>query len=491
MHLLLNWIWQASALVVILTLLIAPWRRLSAAMRHAIWWIALALVLALPLPGVVLPSAASLPISAASGQIGLTAGTIALPDLPWWLEVLMVVLWLEWMAFSAVRCMRAIDTWKQARALCVPFPRERERRLPLWQQHRRTGRQASLALSPRVRGAAVLGLRGPIIAISPSLAARLTDVELDQVIAHELAHVRRWDDLATVVQTAVDIVVGFHPALRAVQRRLHLEREMACDDWVVRAGGSAKRYAACLTRVASVQGSAGSLITPAALAPTQLASRVTRLLDPRRSRSRVSPAGLLAATPLLVVLTLLVGELNLISPPGRAPLRSIAAARAPGAGALPAVDHSLVVQPSAGFPVLAEQAPIERHETPAASSPGPRPTRRMHRPAAARSHQEARSVLAQPPLPGPVPLNEASPVVEPSLSVIGSRGFLFLDSYAGGARGAPRAAVSALDMPSGDTATPWGATATAGMAIGQGSQRAALVTAEFVSRMSRSVARVF
>src|SRR5690606_17886349 len=97
---------------------------------------------------------------------------------------------------------------------------------------------------------AFIGWGAPLIAISPAALAKLTDDELDQVVMHEQAHVRRRDDLALVAQRIAWALAGFHPAVWWLDRALTLEREVACDDWVLAHATAPKAYGACLVKLA-------------------------------------------------------------------------------------------------------------------------------------------------------------------------------------------------------------------------------------------------
>jgi hypothetical protein len=74
--------------------------------------------------------------------------------------------------------------------------------------------------------------------------------EIEHVIIHELSHLRRWDDWSNLVQQIVKALFFFHPAVWWMESRLALEREMACDDAVLRRSQNARGYAECLTRIA-------------------------------------------------------------------------------------------------------------------------------------------------------------------------------------------------------------------------------------------------
>ena len=80
---------------------------------------------------------------------------------------------------------------------------------------------------------------------------RLSEQEIDQVVLHELAHVRRRDPWALLVQRVIWTIAGFHPAMWWLDRAITLDRERACDDWVLAAGKSSKQYGACLLKLSA------------------------------------------------------------------------------------------------------------------------------------------------------------------------------------------------------------------------------------------------
>ncbi len=96
----------------------------------------------------------------------------------------------------------------------------------------------------------VIGFFAPRILIPEWLYARLTREELEHVILHESEHLRRYDDWINLAQKLCLVVFPLNPALAWMERRLCREREMACDDGVVRATQAPRAYAACLASLA-------------------------------------------------------------------------------------------------------------------------------------------------------------------------------------------------------------------------------------------------
>jgi penicillin-binding protein 2 len=125
---------------------------------------------------------------------------------------------------------------------------------------------------------------------------------LEAVLAHELAHVRRHDYLVNVLQTGVETLLFYHPAVWWVSRQIRAEREHACDDMAVRVTGDAVTYARALTRIERMRTTAPRLAMAAD--GGSLRSRVSRLVEgPPRPRH---------LSPLLVGLFLIVGTLTTV-----------------------------------------------------------------------------------------------------------------------------------------------------------------------------------
>jgi hypothetical protein len=148
----------------------------------------------------------------------------------------------------------------------------------------------------------VAGLRRPSILLPAELLGALDETELDQIGIHEAAHVARGDDWALVIQRIIEALLPLHPVVRWVGRRIDLKREIACDDFVVRASGRPHPYAACLIRVAELTSRVRGPVVAAAVADdgSHLARRVNMLLD----KSRHS-----GTRPLKVPLTALVAAI--------------------------------------------------------------------------------------------------------------------------------------------------------------------------------------
>jgi beta-lactamase regulating signal transducer with metallopeptidase domain len=111
------------------------------------------------------------------------------------------------------------------------------------------GREVRLVVTTAVSEPGVWGVLGPVVVLPEGVAERLDDAELETVFMHELAHVKRWDNLAGNFQRALCCLFWFHPVVWFINRQLLAEREQACDDMVVRRGGSSEVYASGIAKV--------------------------------------------------------------------------------------------------------------------------------------------------------------------------------------------------------------------------------------------------
>jgi beta-lactamase regulating signal transducer with metallopeptidase domain len=166
-------------------------------------------------------------------------------------------------------------------------------------------RQTRLLVSDEIAAPMSLGFFHPAILIPRSLLDTLSESEVDHVVLHELAHMLRYDDWTNLAQKLIEALLPIQPAIFWLGRRMSLEREMACDDWVIAATGTPKPYAVCLTKVAELSHweHAGILAAGAAGNRSQLFRRVHHMLDRTRNAApRLSFAPVAFALIAVIVL---------------------------------------------------------------------------------------------------------------------------------------------------------------------------------------------
>jgi BlaR1 peptidase M56 len=107
-----------------------------------------------------------------------------------------------------------------------------------------------ICVSSEVDRPSVIGFFSPRILIPGELFTKLTAAEFGQIVLHEVEHLRRADDWINLLQKLSLVVFPLNPVLMWIERRLCLERELACDDKVLRLTKAPKAYATCLTNLA-------------------------------------------------------------------------------------------------------------------------------------------------------------------------------------------------------------------------------------------------
>jgi beta-lactamase regulating signal transducer with metallopeptidase domain len=111
-------------------------------------------------------------------------------------------------------------------------------------------RKLKVCTSPAIRVPAAIGFRHPLVAIPEWALNELSAEELKVVLLHEIEHIRRGDDWTNLIQKLVGALLFFHPAVWWIDKKLGLEREMACDEAVLAHTQNPHAYAECLVALA-------------------------------------------------------------------------------------------------------------------------------------------------------------------------------------------------------------------------------------------------
>ena len=136
----------------------------------------------------------------------------------------------------------------------------------------------------------VIGFLRPVILLPVAVLSNLSPGQVEALLAHELAHIRRRDYAVNLVQTAAETLLFFHPAVWWVSSRIREEREHCCDDVAVEVCGEPTAYAAALAELASWRSREIALSVGAAGGP--LLARVRRLVGAPEEDEPRSASGL-------------------------------------------------------------------------------------------------------------------------------------------------------------------------------------------------------
>ena len=191
-----------------------------------------------------------------------------------------------WMAGVAGLSLRLLAGWAYGERL---KRRQTEPAREPWQERlsdlvRRLGvrRPVRLLESALIDAPVAIGWLRPVILMPTSALVGVTPEQLESILVHELIHIRRYDYLVNLVQSVMEVLFFYHPAVWWVSRRMRIEREHCCDDLTLSFGGDALAYVRALTELERMR-SAPPLAMAAAEGP--LLARVRRLVGvPDRSR---------------------------------------------------------------------------------------------------------------------------------------------------------------------------------------------------------------
>ena len=194
----------------------------------------------------------SLASSSAIADQAFSPRTFLLPLLPWLWGIGLLA------GFSTVLA-GLWGTFRLRRGGCSEAPAEAHELLEEWRASLRIPQPVAVALSSRVRQPLVAGF-GRAFVLLPPRAMEWPRRRLEHVLLHELAHVRRQDNLVILAQRILETVLWFHPAVWAVSRWLDDEREHCCDELVLALLRDPTEYAETLIHLAESGGEPGSSV---------------------------------------------------------------------------------------------------------------------------------------------------------------------------------------------------------------------------------------
>jgi beta-lactamase regulating signal transducer with metallopeptidase domain len=318
-----------------------------------------------------------------------------------------------WLAISAFRLALLVLRLMRLRKLTVgaycPGP-ELEALFARLCAIGRVNRRVGLMVSARQRSPLVLGFFHPVVLIPADLAGQSDLTEAQHVLAHELAHVRRFDDWANLFQHFIQAVLFFHPSVWWITRKLSLEREIACDDHVLHQSGGPRSYALVLASVAKRISQKAPVLAPGVWnSNSQLQQRISMILNTRRNSSpalaKARLASIISATAVIGLAAVQIGpRVVFAEAPSAVPAAILPA---PAGSATPApsavVPSGEIVSPPAVVSLVAQ-----------ADSPGVEPGPKFKTDVRREDAAEAPEVV--PPEPPDAPSFDAAPPAAPHVA---------------------------------------------------------------------------
>jgi beta-lactamase regulating signal transducer with metallopeptidase domain len=253
----------------------------------------------LPRSGGALPLPSGTAVSAGALSWSLRLKALLDPSLP-----LVLAVWCAGVALLSTRFAGSLLYLQRLTSVGVE-PAPAEWHLVLARISREMGlrRAVRLLRSFRVEAPMVVGWLRPVILVPAAAFTGLSPAQVEAVLAHEMAHIRRLDFLVNLIQSGMETLLFFHPAVWWLSSRLRAERELCCDDTAVALCGDRAAYARALATLEGLREHAPADLRVGANGGS-LMNRIRRLLQPQlapnpRFRSAalaLTAAGLLAGT---------------------------------------------------------------------------------------------------------------------------------------------------------------------------------------------------
>src|SRR5215470_1403364 len=258
---LLHFVWQGAALAAIFAVANSVCRR--AATRYALAVITLVLMMAAPVVTFLALTRQTVPAATfgAQGALAIAARPVqgvsvaARPSTPapetpasspagilWFVEA-----WFLGVVLLSLRTAGGLFLIERMRRKEIkPVARELFEKCQVLQQKMGLDRVIRYCECLRLDAPAVLGWFRPVVLLPARTLTGLSEEQIEAVIAHELAHIRRLDCFVNLFQIAVETLLFYHPAVWWISQRIRIEREHCCDDEAVSICGDAVNYARAL-----------------------------------------------------------------------------------------------------------------------------------------------------------------------------------------------------------------------------------------------------
>jgi beta-lactamase regulating signal transducer with metallopeptidase domain len=301
---LLHFLWQGAAIAAVFAVTVTTCR--SAAARYALALGTMILMMAAPIvtftwlqretnPAVRSGAQAALPRFGTAGQHATAGTTSGAPAAEIPSETPTAMLWLVELWFLGVLLLSLRTAGglfvieRMRRKELRPIGRDLYLRCIALQLRMGLERVVRYCECERLEAPAVLGWFRPVVLLPIKALTGLNEEQIEAVIAHELAHIRRLDCFVNLLQIAAETLLFYHPAVWWVNQRIRAEREHCCDDEAIAVCGDAVNYARALTLMEEWR-TTPALLMAANRSP--LAERVLRLLGLNGSTGRTRMAGL-------------------------------------------------------------------------------------------------------------------------------------------------------------------------------------------------------
>ncbi|MFZ0033255.1 MAG: M56 family metallopeptidase [Candidatus Cybelea sp.] len=324
---LVNALWQPALIASIVWLALKVSHCSNATTRHVVWTLALvasvvvplvsAMPVALPTQATILPAPvhaipASPPrLNAMKPATPITHSQASQPPIELrrprfhvqpTVATIVSILWLIVALGILARLLVSFFYLERLKRDALPLAVDSRRALTRYDRAEKGDRDVRVCVSSEINVPVAVGIFDAMILLPSDLVHELDASDLDRILLHELAHVRRSDDWVNLFERIAQALFFFSPGIYWITRQMDLEREVACDDWVLEQSTENVPYARCLARI--VELTRWPYVAPAApgvfVTRKSMSIRIERLLARGRDiRLR------LTVVPTLLSLTLI------------------------------------------------------------------------------------------------------------------------------------------------------------------------------------------
>jgi len=314
---LIHFLWQAILVALVLAILLRELRKSNANLRYMIICMSLALIVLMPVATIQLvrvsaPDTATIHLSSVASDTSYTGaksvmeipvgepaghpgdvgapGTSLTDRVTGALEPALPYIVLGWFVGIFGLSIWHLGGWRQLQRLkrrsLKPVKPSLQNKLGELARILGIRRVVQLVESALVQVPTVVGCLKPVILLPASALSGLSAEQLEAIITHELAHIRRHDYLVNMLQTVVEVLGFYHPAVWWISHKMRAERENCCDDLAVRVSGDKICYARALTSMEEVRAAQPGLAI--AVSGGSLFDRICRIAGGDQAHKKLS-----------------------------------------------------------------------------------------------------------------------------------------------------------------------------------------------------------
>lgn len=327
-------LWQGPAIAGLLWLLLKLAHQLNSATRHLLAFTALCSLLLCflctfyiqfnsPVGAIAAAeTSAALPLSSQeTGQAAAETSLLQTVEMQWhilahWVQQHVAYFFLAWIfgsIFFSLRFFTGLHYLRSLKQESSPFPAAWTEKVKALTDTLGLHKEIRLLASDKVNTPLTFGWLKPVIVFPLSMLSLLPEDQVESILLHELAHIRRNDYLTNLLQSLIEIIFFFNPGYWYLSKVIEREREHVCDDMVVSHSANAHTYARALTNLAELTYfNSSPLALNVARKESSLFFRIKRIIHPSKTeimeksikKRSCQLASLLIACTILLLFTL-------------------------------------------------------------------------------------------------------------------------------------------------------------------------------------------